>query len=70
MTRAEVLVKCHTSHSHALLNIVNHFIVNLARIAAIRRDHHFIAVALVIILMTVTDLALPLTATLLLNLWL
>ena len=70
MTRAEVLVKCHTSHPHALLNIVNHFIVNMARIAAIRRDHNFIAVALVIILMTVIDLALPLTATLLLNLWL
>ena len=70
MTRAEVLVKCHTGHSHALLNIVNHFIVNMAaRIAAaIRRDHNFIAVALVIILMTVGELrrclALPLTATL------
>ena len=42
MTRAEVLVKCHTSHPHALLNIVNHFIVNMARIAAIRRDHNFV----------------------------
>ena len=70
MTRAEVLVKCHTSHPHALLNIVNHFIVNMARIAAIRRDHNFIPVALVIILMTVIELALPLSATLLLNLWL
>ena len=76
MTRAEVLVKCHTGHSHALLNIVNHFIVNMAvRIAAaIRRDHNFIAVSLVIILMTVGELrrclALPLTATLFLYLWL
>ena len=56
MTRAEVLVKCHTSDSHALLNIVDHFVVNMARIAAIRRDHNFIAAALVIKLMTVVEL--------------
>ena len=70
-----MLIKCHTSHTHSPLNILNHFEVNLARIAAIWRDHNFVLVAaIVIILMTVVVLrrclALPLTATLLLNLWL